>query len=579
MERKLSTILALDVVGFSKLMAIDEDITLAILRQRRELIDEIIDCNGGRIFGSAGDSVIAEFGSPVKATECGVSIQTKMKSINDNIPESQKMRFRVGINIGDVMIFENNLYGDAVNVAARLEAEANSEGICVSKSVFDMVSQKVKVSFEPKGKLQLKNINTPVEAYFVIPFKGAGRFFQFSDEPQIKLEKAGPGSLAVMMFKNLSADEEQEYFCEGFSEDLIASLSRFKRLLVVSASASFPYHSKTKSPKKIGEDLGVRYILEGSVRKLGKKLRINASLISCDRESNIWSNNFDTNVDEIFDVQDKLIETIISTIVGRVEADTVQQLSTARPENLEAYELVLKGLEFHRRSGITKENAKNALTFFDKACEVDPNYARAHAWRACSLANYQSWAPQEAGENWLAQCTSSVTRALELDPNDHEAHRIMGTIKLSLRDYESARYHHDKARSLCPSDSYISGKCAFALIFLGEPEEALKEIKRAMRIDPFCPDILFEDEGIIYYCLENYNETIQSFKKLKAPTINSLFYSAAAICKIGSPENATETLSKALLHSGISIEDFIQTQKYQDVSISLDLQDTLVSIT
>ena len=203
MERKLSTILALDVVGFSKLMATDEDMTLAILRQRRELIDQIIIEHGGRMFGSAGDSVISEFASPVKATECAVKIQSKMLAINENIPESQKMRFRVGINIGDVMISDDNLFGDAINVAARLEAEAQPEGICISKSVFEMVSDKVKASFENAGKLELKNIELPVEAYFVIQSKGAARFLQHSDTPALKLEKAEAGSLAVTMFKNI----------------------------------------------------------------------------------------------------------------------------------------------------------------------------------------------------------------------------------------------------------------------------------------------------------------------------------------------------------------------------------------
>ena len=209
MERKLSTILALDVVGFSKLMATDEDMTLAVLKQRRELIDLIIVEHGGRMFGSAGDSVIAEFPSPVKATECAVKIQSKMQAINENIPENQKMRFRVGVNIGDVMIADDNLYGDAINVAARLEAKAEPEGICISKSVFDMVSEKVKASFENAGKLDLKNIEVPVEAYFVIQSKGAARFMQHTEAPALKLDKAEAGSLAVTMFKSLSSDEEK----------------------------------------------------------------------------------------------------------------------------------------------------------------------------------------------------------------------------------------------------------------------------------------------------------------------------------------------------------------------------------
>jgi len=412
LERKLSTILALDVVDFSKLMASDEDIALSNLRQRREIIDEAIHSLDGRIFGSAGDSVIAEFASPVRAVEAAVNIQAKMQAINENLPEHQRMKFRVGVNIGDVMVSGSNLYGDSVNIAARLEAAAKPEGICISKSVFDLVSQKLKLSFEPLGELTLKNIDRPIEAYSVAATKNPGRYVQNFGEPLLKAEKAKPDSLGVMLFKSLSSDEEQAYFCEGFSEDLISTLSKFKQLQVASCSASFAYRERTKTPKQMGLELGIRYLVEGSVRKLGPKMRITASLINCDRENTIWSNNFDTSLEEIFDIQDEIIETIVSTIVGRVEADVIQQSKTVRPDNLAAYDLVLQGLDYHRRSGITKDNAEKAFNLFEQAIELDPNYARAHAWRACSLSNYRSWAPEKFGGDWLSECLYSVTKAL-----------------------------------------------------------------------------------------------------------------------------------------------------------------------
>ena len=263
------------------------------------------------------------------------------------------MKFRVGVNIGDVMVSESNLYGDSVNIAARLEAAAKPEGVCISKSVFDLVSQKLKLSFEPLGELTLKNIDRPIEAYSVAATKNPGRYVQNFGEPLLKAEKAKPDSLGVMLFKSLSSDEEQAYFCEGFSEDLISTLSKFKQLQVASCSASFAYRERTKTPKQMGLELGIRYLVEGSVRKLGPKMRITASLINCDRENTIWSNNFDTSLEEIFDIQDEIIETIVSTIVGRVEADVIQQSKTVRPDNLAAYDLVLQGLDYHRRSGIT----------------------------------------------------------------------------------------------------------------------------------------------------------------------------------------------------------------------------------
>jgi len=578
MERKLSTIFASDVVGYSKMMGNNEEKTLEILGERREVIDSAITDYNGIIFGSAGDSVIAEFGSPVKATECAVQIQGKMKTMNENVPEDQQMIFRIGINIGDVMVSKDNLFGDAVNVAARLESAAQPSGICVSKTVFDLINQKIRVSFEDAGKLDLKNIVEPIQAYFVIQKKGGVRFNQYEDSPQIKVEKAEQGSLAVMLFKNLSKDEDQAYFCEGFSEDLITVLSKYSKLLVVSGNASFTYRDKSKSPKEIGKELGVRYILEGSVRKLGQKVRVGAKLISADRENTIWSHNFDFNIDEMFDIQDELVETIVSTIVGHVDDEEVKQLVRVKPENHTAYDLVLQGLEYHRKSNVTLENAKKAVEFFDQAIEVDPNCARAHAWRACSLSNYVGWAPEEYGEDWIDQCADSVIRSLEIDQNDHEANRIMGAISLVRGDFELARHHQERAMELCPSDAYIMGKNAALLVYLGEPEKALEIVQHAMRINPFCPDDLFVDEGMCYFWLGKYSEAVNCFRKMKTPDRESIFYLTASLSKLGKGIKSAETLKQAFKMTDLSVEDFLLTQHYQNPELKQELREILESI-
>jgi len=578
MERKLSTIFASDVVGYSKMMGNNEEKTLEILGERREVIDSAITDYNGIIFGSAGDSVIAEFGSPVKAAECAVQIQGKMKTMNENVPEDQQMIFRIGINIGDVMISKDNLFGDAVNVAARLESAAHPSGICVSKTVFDLINQKIRVSFEDAGKLDLKNIVEPIQAYFVIQKKGGVRFNQYEDSPQIKVEKAEQGSLAVMLFKNLSKDEDQAYFCEGFSEDLITVLSKYSKLLVVSGNASFTYRDKSKSPKEIGKELGVRYILEGSVRKLGQKVRIGAKLISADRENTIWSHNFDFTIDEMFDIQDELVETIVSTIVGHVDDEEVKQLVRVKPENHTAYDLVLQGLEYHRKSNVTLENAKKAVEFFDQAIEVDPNCARAHAWRACSLSNYVGWRPDEYGEDWIDQCADSVIRSLEIDQNDHEANRIMGAISLVRGDFELARHHQERAMELCPSDAYIMGKNAALLVYLGEPEKALEIVQHAMRINPFCPDDLFVDEGMCYFWLGKYSEAVNCFRKMKTPDRESIFYLTASLSKLGEGIKSAETLKQAFKMTDLSVEDFLLTQHYQNPELKQELREILESI-
>jgi len=578
-ERKLSAIFASDAVGFSKMMATNEQKTLEVLQQRREVIDSLIGDHNGKVFGSAGDSVIAEFPSPIKATECAVQMQNQMKALNEGTPEGEQMVFRVGINVGDVMATADNLFGDAVNIAARLEAAAQPGGICLSKAMFEMINQKVQVSFEDAGQLELKNIPQPVQAYFVVLGLEGTRYLQYSEAPQAKVEAAEPGSLAVMLFKNLSKDEEQGYFCEGFSEDLISALSKYRKLMVVSGNASFSYRDQNKSPKEIGKELGVRYLLEGSVRKLGSRMRISTSLIAADRENTVWSDNFDTTLDEIFDVQDELVEKIVYTLVGRVEADEAQQLTTKPPENRTAYDLVLQGLEHHRKAGVSQEHAEQAVSLFEQAIEADPNYARAYAWRACALGWKHDWNPEQYGENWRDPGIASVTKALELDPNDHEAHRIMGSISMFKRDYEKARHHHARAVELCPSDAYILGKNAATLVYYGEPEEALESVQRAVRINPFCPDDLLLDEGMCHFWMGNFNEAVDSLQKIKQQGRDSLCYLAAAYAKSGDTEKAKDTLRQIAQKSDKAVEAFLVGEPYKDASRTQELREVLESLT
>ena len=561
MDRKLATIFASDVVGFSKMMGIDEVKTLEILKQRRDVIDKIIDDHDGLIFGSAGDSVIAEFASPIKAAEAAVETQVKMKTMNHGKEDSDKMTFRVGINIGDVMVTDNNLFGDAVNIAARLEAAAKPSGICVSQTVFDMINRKIMVSFEDAGQLELKNIDFPIKAFHVLENKGTPRFTQDSNEIQNEIKDAEPGSVAVMMFKNLSNDEEQEYFCEGFCEDLLSMLSRYNKLVVISSHASFAYRDKNKNFKEIGKELGVRYIINGSVRKLGNRMRINCQLLSTQSDETLWSNNFDLLVDEVFDVQDQIAEEIVSTIVGRVESDVLESIKSKRPEKMGAYELVLKGLDYARKGNVIKENTENAVKYFEKAIEHDPSYARAYAWRACSLGNLSDW-QDNSDPSLFKKAIESAHKAIELDPNDPEAHRVMGSIKFFFEnDTELGLYHLEKATKLCPSDIYIISRYVLFLIYTGDIKKALKELKRAIRLDPFSNDLLYAEEGICYYWLKDYSKAIESFKKVKLIRQN-LFYLSACYLESSNSEKGRELLNEAESTVGMNADDFVNSQSY-----------------
>ena len=578
MERKLTTIFASDVVGFSKMMGEDEVNTLKILKERRLVIDGIINEYGGIIFGSAGDSVIAEFSSPIKASEAAISIQSKMKTMNQGIPEPDQMTFRVGINIGDVMVSDNNLFGDAVNIAARLEAEAKPSGICVSQTLFDMINRKIMASFEDAGELELKNIEFPVKAFHVLDNKGTPRFNQDSETIETVVKEAEPGSVAVMFFKNLSNDEEQEYFCEGFSEDLLSMLSRYNKLVVISSHASFAYKEKSKSFKEIGKELGVRYVIHGSVRKLGPRMRINANLVSTENEKSIWSNNFDLKVEEVFDVQDKIAEEMVSTIVGRVEADALDSIKTKRPDNMDSYDLVLQGLEYAKKGNVMKENTQKAVELFEKAIELEPSYARAHAWRACTLSNLADW-EESPDPKIFENAFKSIQLALELDSNEPEVHRIMGALKLwHERDHEMARYHFEKARELCPSDVFIISRYAIMLIYFAEFDKALEELERAKRLDPFSHDLLFGPEAICHYWMDNSLEALQTFKKVKVKK-NFLFYIALANKKSGNNDKASENLKEAYALTGMDNDSFVGSQPFKDQEFTSKLKSELSNIT
>ena len=573
MQRKFTTILALDVVEFSKLMSFDEHRTLVNLQARRKIIDPLIEIRGGRIFNTAGDSVLAEFSNPVDAVECAVQIQNKSVAINNNSDEADKMSYRIGLNMGEVLISDGDLFGDAVNIAARLESQAICDGLCISESIFKMVNMKVKVSYEDAGELNLKNIAQPVRAYNVLKCKGATRGLMSADsEPKVAVKSIEPGSLAVLLFKNLSKDEEQGYFCEGFCDDLISALSRHKNLLVSASNASFTYSGKDKTNHEIGEELGVRYIVDGKVRKMGTRMRISVSLVSAREDKIIWSDNYDTTLDDIFDVQDAIVQSTVAKLVGKVESDQVKQLANKKPEVMEAYDLVLKGLEYHRKSSVCAENNRKALSLFTKATEVDPNYARAFAWKTCSLANNSEWFPEDMPDNWMEDAFASVNRAMEIDPDDPEAHRILGAVKLMFEgDMEKAIYHHKKAIEICPSDTFHIARYAVLLSYLGEVDEALDQIDQALRINPFGSDLIFETQGVCKYLQNSFLEAIDAFKNMQVDTRISLFYAAACHKRLGNSEEASEKLQIAQVESGMDIEKFVATQLFQDQSTSNNL--------
>ena len=386
-RRRLAAILAADVAGFSRLMGGNEDRTLNHLKERRAITDESIVANNGRIFHTAGDSVVAEFASPVDAITAAVQFQKAIGALNSAAAESDRMQFRVGLNLGDVIVEDDNLYGDGVNVAARIEATCKPGGITVSAKFYEEVRRKLALSFESLGLQELKNIDEPVFTYRVILELGQGPPSN-ADAPLKTAEKrpADPApavgffempSIIVLPFTNMSGLPEQEFFADGLTEDVLTELSRFRELFVISRNTSFQFKGQAVDIKKIGREIKARYVLEGSVRKAANRVRITVQLIEAESDRHLWAERYDREMEDIFAIQDEVTAAIVSTLSGRLEKDIVSRMERKPPESLAAYECVLQAKLLHHRS--TREDNAHALSLVKQAITIDPKYALLNA--------------------------------------------------------------------------------------------------------------------------------------------------------------------------------------------------------
>ncbi len=486
MERRLAAILAADVVDYSRMMGAQEEATLKRLEEVRSIVGARVAAGNGRIFSLAGDGLLAEFASPVAAVRAGFEIQ---RDLDQHTREAaEPLELRIGLHLADVVIRGEDLLGDGVNIAARIEGAAAAGSVTVSQPIFDQVKRNANLIFEDLGEYSLKNITEPLRLYRVVREQDIHSHMP-SPPPSATAHRLPPPadrpSIAVMPFSNMSGDPEQDYFADGFSEDLITELARFRALLVVSRNASFGYRGRDVDTRQVGRDLGVAYCLEGSVRKLGARIRISAQLISTTTSEHLWADRFDCKLDELFDVQDELAARIVGTIADRVEATAAAVAKRKRPADLDAYDCLLRGLEHHRLGGATFDDLEKAITWQDRAIEIDPNFGRAHAWRACAIGSLMEWTGNL--DRW-DDCIASLERALELDPNEGEVHRIMGSISVYTRNYEKAEYHYQRGLELNPNHAYIAAKTAALYAYTGRPEKALELLARAERLYPSLPD-------------------------------------------------------------------------------------------
>ena len=557
-KRKLTAIFSADVEGYSRLMGNDEVSTIHTLTAYKEAMTFLIKRHRGRVVDAPGDNLLAEFASMVDAVQCAVEIQRELAEKNQEFPEEKRMHFRIGVNLGDVVEEQDRIYGDGVNIAARLESLAKGGGICISRNAYDQVKSKLDLEFEYLGEKKLKNIAEPVRAYRVqMKTSTAG------PKMSAKLELPDKPSIAVLPFNNISADPEQNYFADGISEDITTELSRFHSIFVISRNTSFTYRGDAINIQHVGQELGAEYIVEGSVRKAGNRIRVTAQLIAAATGHHVWAERYDRNLEDIFSIQDEITEIIVSTLAGRIEAAGIERAKRKNTENMVAYDYLLKGLDFHKSDRNTKEDAAKAVEMFTKAVELDPGFARAHAWLAC--ASFALWYPKYSPEQ-VAECMARVQKALSLDENESEAHRILGTIYLHQDgQFERAEHHITRAIALNPNDANTAAKATELFSFTGRSQEAVASIKRAMSLNPLYPDWYWQELGLALYVGGQYTEAIDAFNRIANLVEFDYAYLAACCVALGEVEQAKSHVANLLrMMPRASIRYYEKTQPYKN---------------
>lgn len=508
-NRKLAAILAADVVGYSRLASADEDRTLARLRAlRSDLIDPIIAVHNGRVIKRTGDGALVEFRSVVDAVRCAVEVQNGMVERNAGVAQDRRIEFRIGIHLGDVVEeSDGDLMGDGVNIASRLEGVAAPGAICLSEDAYRQVKARLDLSVSDLGSTQLKNIAEPIRVYS-LQVGSAGTRATATPETASRPATAAPPklSIAVLPFANMSGDVEQDYFADGISEDIITALSKLSQLFVIARNSSFTFKGQNVHVQEVGTKLGVRHVLEGSVRKSGNRVRITAQLIDATSGGHLWAERFDRELTDIFAVQDDVTQQIVAALALNLTEGDRQRLAPEHPRHAEAYDCFLRGRELWHR--LTKETNVAARDLLQRAIDLDPKFASAHAFLALThgldYLNRWSASPPES----MAQAEEVATRAVTLDDSDPWAHWALAIAKLYTRRHDGAIGEAEHAIALNPNFAEGHVILGEALYYSGRPEEALESFARGKILNPYFPDVLLHFQALAAFQLGRYDEAV-----------------------------------------------------------------------
>ena len=551
-KRKLAAILSADVKGYSRLMGDDEVSTVRTIESYRKVMTELIRSHRGRVVDSPGDNLLAEFASVVDAVQGAVEIQKVLKSKNDELPENRKMEFRIGINLGDVIEEGDRIYGDGVNIAARIEGLAEAGGICISGSAYEQIENKLALGYEFIGEHAVKNITKPIRVYKVpmsthepdgmtVEKKRRVKAWQWgalagaalvilvalaiaiwtyylrpsappTSTRQTKTTKLPEKpSIAVLPFDNMSGDPEQEYFSDGITEDLITDLSKVSGLFVIARNSVFTYKGKAVRVEQVGKELGVRYVLEGSVRKANNRVRITAQLIDAATGGHIWAERYDKELKDIFALQDEVSQEIVSALAVKLTEEEQKHLVRKGTTNLEAYDYALRGLEYFYR--FTKEANAIARKLFQKAIDLDPKYAFGYSLMGHTYMMEWSfgWSRDPAT---LERAAELAQQAITLDESDSRAHALMSNIYLWGKQYAQSIAEIEKAIEIDPNNADDIATYAGILNWAGRPGEALGLLQKAMQLNPVEPVWYLWELGHAYYLTDQFEKAIETFKEL-----------------------------------------------------------------
>jgi adenylate cyclase len=568
-RRRLAAVLAADVAGYSRLMGVDERGTYERLKAlRRGVVEPAIAAHDGRIVKLMGDGLLAEFASAVNAVECALAIQRTVAADNAEVPDEHRIRLRIGVNIGDILVEGRDIHGEGVNVAARLEALAEPGAVCISEDVHRHVHTKIDARFEDLGERQLKNIAAPLRVYQVAARvaadPGAG---PLASLPAVAPAPPAKPSIVVLAFENMSRDPEQEYFADGIAEDIITDLSKVSGLLVIARNSAFAYKGKAVDLREVSRELGVRHMLEGSVRKAGNRVRVTAQLIDGATGGHLWAERYDRELIDIFEVQDEVTREIVAALKVHLTPEERRRVEKRGTDNFEAYDLFLRGREIFWRT--SRESIQQAQLLFENALQWDPAFCLACAYLAFthSVQYVNRWSPDPEGS--LRRAQELVDRALTLDPAEAEAHYVQGIIHLwHEKDVDQAIADAERAIALDPSFARGYGALGAALHYAGRSEDALAHLATMARLDPHHPAQYQHFLAQSLFALGRFEDAVRASKaRLARQPHSDVSHVLLAACygHLGRAEEARAEWQEALrINPDYSLEHRRRILPYKD---------------